>query len=217
MQSIAATISLALRKMDQEAAPREGKSTGLLWYAAHSRPDLKRPQTEPEWSKRVAVLLSEAGYPARCECRYPISGSRQKCDVVVDLPPPKGGKLWLEIKAAWKHWWMNNRGKYGERIYRSYLFSPLLPGLDVAKSHTAALDLRKLETIPREHGTHIGLLLIGFDGEGEYSMLSDVQQFVALAKLKDLRWQMSSDWWEDHHRPGQFVRSWLWTREISSQ
>ena len=195
--------------MDADATTmRNGHPTGLSWYAAHARPELKKPQTEPEWSKRLAALLTESGWASAAECRYPVQGSRQKCDVVIALPG--GGKLWLEVKGAWKQWWQE-RG--GEHIYRSYLLHPLLPGLDKSRTHTAALDLQKLKVITREHGTHTGLLLIGFDGAEP--MQPDVDEFARLAGLDHPSWQSWRDSWPDSRRQGQFVRCWLWVSPIA--
>ena len=148
------------------------------------------------------------------ECRYPVQGSRQKCDVVITLPQDVaggggGGKLWLEVKGAWKQWWLE-RG--GEHIYRSYLLHPLVPGLDKSKTHTAALDLQKLKAITPEHGTLIGLLLIGFDGANP--MQPDVDEFVRLARLDQPPWESWQDCWPDERRSGQFIRTWLWIKPV---
>ena len=194
--------------MDAEATTmRDGHPTGLSWYSAHSRPELKRPNTEPEWSKRLAAMLTQRGWPSTAECRYPVQGSRQKCDVVVTLP--EGGTLWLEIKGAWKDYWLVRGNR---RLYRSYLLHPFVPGLDKSKTHTAALDLQKLNAITRQQGTHIGLLLLGFDGAEP--MQPDVDEFVRLARLHQPAWHSWRDSWPDERRPGQFIRCWLWIREI---
>ena len=68
MAQLGRRIFAALGQMDGEAdTVCDGHPTGLSWYAAHSRPGLKRPRTEPEWSKRLALLLSQRGIPAASE------------------------------------------------------------------------------------------------------------------------------------------------------
>ena len=55
---LAESLFTHLRRMDEEATTvRDGSPTGLSWYGGHSRPDLKKPHTEVEWSKRLAELL----------------------------------------------------------------------------------------------------------------------------------------------------------------
>jgi len=211
ISALASHLFESLRQMDAEAVTmRDGHPAGLSWYGAHTRPDSKKSRTEPEWSKRLAKLLRDRGFLANCEHRYPAPNARKKCDLMISTSESDGGeKFWIEVKGAWKHWWLQ-RG--GERIYHSYLFHPLVAGLDQSKTHTAALDLRKLREITRTVGTHIGLLLVGFDGENP--MDPDVQDFVRLAKLDDRAWQMHKDSWPDTRRDGQFVRCWCWLREV---
>lgn len=212
-EQIGEAIFSALRQMDAEAETvRDGHATGLWWYGAHARPESKRSRTEVEWSKRMASLLNERGVTAKCEHRYPSSraGNRQHVDVLITLPAEfGGGRLWLEVKGAWKQYWLE-RGS--ERIYRSYLFHPLVAGLDATKTHTAALDIEKLKGISPTHGSHVGFLLIGFDGEEP--MEGDVREFARLAGIDAQPWQCVLDAWEDVRRPGQHVRCWLWVRAV---
>jgi hypothetical protein len=141
MSPLAPALLKCLREMDLEAClPRGASPTGLAWFGGHREPEKKRPRTEPCWSQRLAELLPAHGFPAQAEVRYP-SAPRDKCDVVASLPD--GSAVWVEVKGAWKEYW---RGK-SELIYRSYLLHPLVPGLDTSKSHTAALDLVKLNRL----------------------------------------------------------------------
>jgi len=207
LDQLPATIFACLRRMDAEATTiRNGAPTGLNWYAAHARPELKKPQTEPEWSKRLARLLTDAGVPTRAEVPYP-HDRRKRCDVVVTLPDDSG-RVWIEIKGAWKHWW-SQRGGLG--IYRSYLFHPLLPGL-IAKSHTVPNDLRKLSHLTPADARAAAMLLIGFDTP-ECSMDEDVEELVRLAGLHEPDWMIATDEWHDPWRSGQLVRCWYWTRD----
>ncbi len=144
-----------LRKMDAEACdPCEGIATGLNNYGAHYDPTKWR--TEVSWSKRCAELWPAYGYGATAEVSYPVR-PRTKCDDVVEMP--NGQKLWLEIKGAWKDYWLTKNGMW---FYRSYLFHPLLPDLDKSKTHTAALDIEKLRPLAPPHADYVGLLLLGF-------------------------------------------------------
>src|SRR5207302_821765 len=129
------TLLGILKQMDSEAnVSKDGYPTGLAWYGGYFRPDCKRPPTETSWTQRLSQLLTEAGIATKAECRYP-GQTRCKCDNVVQLSD--GRRLWMENKGAWKEYWRSNGGL---GIYRSYLFHPLLPGLD-PKTHTVPLDL----------------------------------------------------------------------------
>ena len=206
-KQFADVVFAALRRMDFEACPKEdGTPRGLNWYGPYRRPELRRPQTEPCWSQRLAELLTEAGFPTRPEVPYP-KAPRLRCDNVVTLPD--GTLLWLEIKGAWKSWWLK---KGGEGIYRSYMFHPLLPGL-VAKSHTAAQDILKLKQLTPASAEYIAFLLIGFDSRTK-SMDGDVSELAALASLDKRPWSVARATWGDAHRADERVSCWLWQRPV---
>ena len=156
-ETIASTLFALLRQMDQEASTVcKGHPTGLQDYGRHARPELKRPQNEPEWSKRLARLLTERGLPSSAEVKYP-HDPRKKCDVVATLGP--GQRLWIELKGACRDYWRKQGGMY---IYESYLFHPLKEGLD-DKSHTVPRDIEKLARLHPPEAQQLGLLLIGFE------------------------------------------------------
>jgi hypothetical protein len=210
---IPAMLFGALRQMDAEATTsRNGQPTGLNWYGGHARPHLKKPQTEPCWSKRLAELLTERGLPTTAEVPYPSStgGRRRKSDLVITLP--SGQRFWIEVKGAWKAYWAAT-GKLG--IYRSYL--AYRPGSNLlAKSHTAALDLDKLASLGRHDATHVGLLLVGFDS-GAFPMQNDIDAFCQREKLDRPPWKLNSATWPDARRPNESVRCWFWWRHTSSR
>jgi hypothetical protein len=195
-----------LYRMDQEADTLypTGNPTGLHDYGKHARPEQKRPQTEPNWTKRLSVLLPARAIPTTPEVHYP-DDSGCKCDLVVSLPG--GVEFWLEIKGAWKQWWIENGSDW---IYRSYFFHPLVPGLD-PKTHTVPLDLEKLRRLRPPHATHVGSLLVAFDSESA-PVESDVAELVRLAGLASEPWTTDRAWWPDARRPGRFVKCWLWRR-----
>ena len=210
MSDLASKLFKALRQMDSEAnVDRNGHPTGLNWYGGDARPELKRPQTEPEWTKRLAKILPAMGLPTKAEARYPglPAGRLNRCDLVIT--ESDGGRLWLEIKGAWTTYWVH---KGSEGIYRAYLFHPVLPDLP-PKSHTAALDVKKLSALTPSDAQAVGLLLIGFDSIS-VPMSGDVGELARLVRLDTAPWRLWSDTWEDPWRPDCSVRCWLWRRPV---
>jgi len=118
--------------------------------------------------------------------------------------------FWLEIKGAWKEYWRTR----SEWIYRSYLLHPLAPDLDKSRTHTAALDLRRIETLSRDNATHVGLLIVGFDSHAA-PMDDDIEEFATLAEINDQPWLLRHDAWSDEHRQGERIRLWLWMRKVA--
>lgn len=208
MRRFAKVVFDALRQMDAEAsARRNGEPTGLLWYGGHYRPDLTKPQTEPCWTKRLAELLPTLGYPASAEVAYP-TAPRSRCDLNATLPG--GEKVWLEIKGAWKQYWIENKRPW---IYRSYLLHPLAPHLD-PKTHTVPLDLQKLALLRRQDGDVAACLLVGFDANSA-PMLHDVDELKRLSGLNRSYWEESSTVWADPYRPDGQISCWLWWRGMA--
>jgi len=210
MQKLFTTIFRLLKRMDMEANKLvRDQHTGLYWYGGYAKPEQKKPQTEACWTKRLAELLREEGYQVKDETQYPglPKGRKNRCDLVIELSD--NGKLWLEIKGAWKSYWYSRKK---QSIYKSYLFYPLKPGL-MEKSHATALDLEKLEQIRPPYGTCTGLLLIGFDSM-EYPMDNDITEFIRLAGLDNSPWESAYDGWDDAYRDGERVRCWGWWRLI---
>jgi len=210
MESFTYALFRSLRRMDDEANVRiDGHPTGLAWYGGYFRPDFKKPQTEPSWSKRLAQLLPSEGYPCVDSVPYPHpSLKRCKCDIVAMLSD--GHRVWIEIKGAWKEYWRQNRREW---IYRSYLLHPLVGGLD-AKSHTVPIDLDRLKSIRSTDGSGVGCLLVGFDSD-EAPMDQDVEELQRLAGLNRDPWMTSTTCWQDAYRPGCHVRLWFWHRGVA--
>ncbi len=184
-------IVTALRAMDAEAQPINGKPTGLNWYGRWARRDLKRPQTEVEWTRALAQRMScqrEVAYPA---------DARKRCDLVVD-------GCWIEVKGLWPAWWAAR----GQRsIYEAYLFDPLKPYPALGKDHTAARDLLKLQGLSAVDAPAVGLVLIGFDTVAA-PCDTDVDEFARLAGLGG--WWHGHDSWPDAQRLGEAVKAWGW-------
>jgi hypothetical protein len=208
METVANALFATLRQMDKEACGQyHGFPTGLNFYGGHRRPELKRPPTETSWTQRLAELLPDHGFPTQAEVHYP-SKPRWKCDDVLTLPT--GGKLWLEVKGAWKKYWMD-RDKL--RIFHSYLlYHPDASGMD-PKSHTVPLDLDKLSTLTREHAEAIGMLLLGFDSVDD-PMDDDVSRLVNFSKLDRKPWCAFSTSWPDPSRKGERIAIWYWQRPV---
>jgi len=208
MTSIADAVFKAIRKMDDEAcSPNDGEPTGLSWYGGYFRPQCSRPPTETSWTRRLAQLLPKYGFPTKREVSYPNAPSL-RCDNVIQVAG--GGKLWLENKGAWKDYWIQ---KKNEKIYRSYLLHPLVPGLDQTKTHTVPLDLQKLYSLRRPEADYIGFLLLGFDSE-DAPMDADVEELVRLAGLRRSPWTQATTGWQDRYRPRCRVLAWLWQRPV---
>jgi hypothetical protein len=206
MQALAQQILGSLRAMDAEAVPRsDGKLTGLWWYGGHARPELKRPQTEVEWSRRLAALLSNAGYTTRRETAYP-GTPRDRCDLVALLPD--GRRVWIEVKGAWKDYWVARRG---HAIFRGYLLHPLVPYPALGKRHTAALDLEKLGRLGPSSADLVAFLLVGFD-RPDAPLDADLAEFVGLAGLGRDPWSGATDSWTDVQQRG--VHPHVWWREV---
>jgi hypothetical protein len=202
MDALGATILTALRRMDAEAGPRaDGKATGLWWYGGHARPELKRPQSEVEWSRRLGVLLADAGYATRREVPYP-DKPRDRCDLVVALRD--GRRLWLEVKGAWKDYWLR---KGGAGIFRSYLLHPLVPCPSMGKSHTAALDLVKLRRLGPDVADVVAFLLVGFD-TADAPLAPEFDELASSAQLGVAPWTGTADSWSDSQGRGVHVCLW---------
>jgi hypothetical protein len=206
MKAFADTLFSALRQMDAEASGLfNGAPTGLNFYGGHYRPKLKRPPTETSWTRRIAELLTAAGYPTRTEFHYP--GTKLRCDNVVTMPD--GTILWLENKGCWKQYWIDQGGV---GIYQSYLLHPLKPGL-LEKSHTVPRDLAKLRKLAKPIADRVAYLLLGFDSETA-PMLGDIDELVKLAGLDTAPWIGFSRSWQDVYRPGKRNHAWLWTADV---
>ena len=184
-------IVTALRAMDAEAQPVDGKPTGLWWYGGWARRDLKRPQTEVEWTRALAQRLN-----CRREVSYP-ADPRKRCDLVA-------AGCWIEVKGLWPAYW---EGLGKRSIYEAYLFDPLKPYPALGKDHTAARDLVKLRTLSATNAPFVGLVLIGFDTVAA-PCDADVAEFACLAGLGD--WWHGHAAWPNAQRPGEAVQVWGW-------
>lgn len=210
VETLRGSILRHLRAMDAEAVPRaDGRATGLWWYGGHARPELKRPQTEVEWSRRLAALLAAEGYGVRREVPYPGPGTGrpERCDLVLVLRD--GRRAWIEVKGAWKDWWL---ARGGEAIFRAYLLHPLVPAPSLGKGHTAALDLAKLGRLRREHADAVALVLVTFDTD-DAPAEPDLGEFERLAKLG--AWDGSRARWDDPHAPARRVDVRVWSRGVA--
>ena len=181
----------ALKAMDAEAQLVNGKPTGLNDYGRWARQDLKRPQTEVEWTRELARRLNckrEVGYP---------SVPKKRCDLVME-------NCWIEVKGLWPAYWEKMGGR---SIYEAYLFDPLKPYPSLKKSHTAARDVAKLRSLPAAEAPVVGLVLIGFDTIAA-PCDEDVKEFTKLTGLET--WWQGSASWADAYLPGQTVKVWGW-------
>jgi len=212
MTDLTSLIFQILRQMDAEAEPTaDGVPTGLNWYGGHARKELKKPQSEPEWSKVIAARLRAQRFNAEAEVRYPDTESagagRKRCDVVVT--DDAGRRTWIEIKGAWRTYWEQSGSLL---LYRSYLLHPLVDGLD-PKTHTVPLDMKKLAALRKPDADEAVILLVGFDS-AESPMDDDVAELASLAGLDEAPWSLATDEWDDAQRSGERIRCWLWRRPV---
>ncbi len=200
--SIMQALVRHLQAVDTEAVPLEdGCPTGLWWYARHcSREAVAQPRSyrnEEKWSRRLECLLMEEGIDASTEVRYP-TPPRRRCDLVIQWP--SAGRLWLEVKGAWKH-----RDRYGK-----------LPNNPYGKHlHAAGKDLVKLTTLGQNVADHLGMLVIGFDTSIDPISEADVKRVRSGCKLDS--WVEQYADWSDRYRPDGKVRVWLWLRPVAKQ
>lgn len=211
-ESVASIVFASLRAMDREATHgrASGQPCGLCDYAYFVRPELKRPQNEVEWSKRITADLIGAGLNSSDQLYYPsyaiLPGfKRQRCDVVV--PVRGGGRLWLELKGSWRNYWGGT-----SKIYRSYLLHPLVANLDESKKHTVPLDLRRLARLRHPDATHVAELLVSFESMAD-PVADEIDTLRRLAGLHE--WSEHLDSWESPTVPDQRVRCWFWWREVT--
>lgn len=202
-------IIVILKAMDAEADQSvRGHPTGLWWYGAHCErrngSHMRRPRTEPWWSRDLAERLTTCGHPARAEVPYPLH-PRLHCDVVISLPT--GGRLWLELKGAWKTWWADQKK---EQVFRSYL----LDEPTTSRSHTARGDILKLAKIPGEPHGFSAFGLIGF-ARCDQPMTAEVQELTQVTGLNDPSWTHRHATWVGQHDAREHVSVWLWGRPMS--
>ena len=172
----------------------DGKPTGLSWYGGWARRDLKRPQTEVEWTRSLAQRL-------KCQREVPYPDMpKKRCDLVVD-------GCWIEVKGLWPAYWATR----GQRsIYEAYLFDPLKPYPSFMKDHTAARDLIKLRSLSAKDAQAVGLVLVGFDTV-DAPCDTDVAEFARLADLGSW-WHVHAAWTETQQL-GDVVKVWGWFTE----
>lgn len=184
-----------LRDIDAEAMPVEGDyPTGLWWYTGHLDRDRKSRKvlnSEVEWTRRMAELLPGNKHSLRAsEQKFP--GSRQRCDVVIDIGKPK--PFWIEVKGAW----------------RAY-FDPPKPNKAYEKHlHAAAADVEKLQTLTPSDACGIAFVLVGFD-QPKLPITAEHLDIVC-AKVTDPDWTSSSVEWDIKGRVNFRTRLWIWSR-----
>jgi hypothetical protein len=207
--AVADIVLRALRAMEDEADTIScGLRSGLRDYATHCG----SAKSERSWSAGLARHLSDFGMSSETECPYP--KSRKKCDVVATTP--KGERVWLEVKAAWKAYFVDSPviTRNQRAFYQGYLFGPLRPGL--ARSHSAAQDIDKLEKLSIHHASFVALVLIGFD-ETNGTIECDLSEFAKLAGLRRRGWRIAGPAiWSDRNGDACRTCCWvLWRRPVS--
>jgi hypothetical protein len=188
------TIVQWLKQLDAEAVPLpNGNPVGLWWYARHLRRDEAKPKNcrnEEDWSRRIKDLMTAQGIPATCERFYPAPPKR-RCDLVIEWPGL--GRVWLEVKGAWRH--NDSGGTLKNPSYRKHLCA-------------ATDDLDKVCSLDSATAEHVGLLLIGFDTSDEPISEDDVELVGSNARRQG--WIKQQVSWPDLNRRNGRIHVWLW-------
>ena len=130
---------------------------------------------------------------------YPVVAGRrrqQRCDLVLSWP--NLGRIWMEVKGAWRH---NDRpGLQRNGSYLKHL-------------HSAAEDAAKLLRVDTTAADYLALLLIAFDQQGDPIPASDID--VVRQQTRARGWREQSTSWNDSFRPAGKVMIWLWTAPVT--
>jgi hypothetical protein len=102
------SIAQDLKALNEEAIPlADGTVTGIWWYHRFLQGTGPKPGKYKNEEKLFAALvdrMSRRGLQPLIEQCYPSERrgrGKQRCDVVLDHP--ELGRLWLEVKCAWRH------------------------------------------------------------------------------------------------------------------
>lgn len=114
MYELFSIITEELRKIDADAKPlADGTPTGVWWYHRYLQGDGPRPkkyQNEEKMFDALAQRLQHRGITVQTETAY---YDGRWCDLLVTWP--EVGRVWIEVKCAWKH---NDRnGREGNQNY----------------------------------------------------------------------------------------------------
>jgi hypothetical protein len=186
----------SLRAINAEATPlADGKPTGLCWYQGHlGRLGGRRTRRHEEsWFPPLVERFAQANVDAKPECLYP--PPKRRCDLRVAWPAL--GRIWLEIKGAWR--FTDAVGKARNGAFKKHLYS-------------TAADADKLLTLTRADADHVSLLVVGFDNERW--PINPVEHIGIIRRRLDPAWIETADEWPDPHRPGGHVRCWMWLRPV---
>jgi hypothetical protein len=192
---IAHAMFEALRDMDKCC------STGLCNFVSRSPFAGLRRKDEAAMTWGLTERLQEKWKVQQREHSYPSGGG--ECDRVIELHD--GGRIWLELKLAWRVWFYKQVTYNQERTYRGYLDGS-------HHSHSFVGDFAKLERITAKDARYLAVLLIGFDGR-DGRMTRDVNTLLESQRLQQRGWQFESDSWPSSQSDECWHRCWLVWRD----
>lgn len=149
----------------------------------------------------VHQKLGSAGHRLAWEVPYP-DDRRRKCDLVMDAAPT--GRLWLELKLAWKAWF----NCHGGATHSNSSYLPYLQG----KHHTHSFrhDFEKLATASLPEGDCRAVFLIGFDWV-QAPMDAEVVSVVQAARGENGPWIAATErHWQDRRCRDFRISVWSW-------
>jgi hypothetical protein len=206
-RSLGAFLVEGIKTIDRECSTLiNGVEAGLCnvkrQFADAARDGTKKKLREENLiSWRLKTLMDKVGIQVATEKKYP--GCNKKCDLVILADE---GRIWIEVKLAWKNWF-NCKGTEGTSSnYKGYLFGDLShPGT----SH----DFHKLERLTSDNARRLGLLLIGFDSLRK-SMQHDIDDLAEQEKLADRGWAIGHhDAWLDRRNEQFRINCWFWSKD----
>jgi hypothetical protein len=197
----------SIYEIDQECdTPCNGMEYGLvnvkLQFGGCARKEVGKKLTEETLIACLAgKKLAEAGWTADREFPYP-EQRRKKCDLVFQLNA--GGRLWLELKLAWKAW--VNCSAPPTYSNRSYL--PYLRGMN--HDHSFRGDFDKLSAAKLPPTDYRAVCLVGFDYVHD-PMDKEVAAVVRESCGIHRRWRLGSHKSWDERRGTDFrINAWAW-------
>jgi hypothetical protein len=206
LREIGQLLLRPLEEMDREATkPYKDRPHGGLGVDAWYVDDVPLGRYEIAWEKALCGRLNQHGYHSAWQVPFP-QDPRKKCDIVTSVD---GKKMWIELKSAWKAWIdEKNTFRTNNRSFKPYLFGK-------GKTHSAAGDIRKLETLTKPDADYLGGLLVGFDSVTD-PMDPEVSERIAEMDMIDKGWEVAGPHtWADLNNPACRHACWFWFREAA--
>jgi hypothetical protein len=144
------------------------------------------------------------------EWELPYTATRSKsCDLVISLP--HSGRLWLELKLAWKAWFnCASKPVYSNSVYRSYLQG-------INRTHSFRQDFEKLGGDHWPAGDYRAICLIGTDCV-KAPMDQEVHAVVQSVSEEGGHWELAIErHWLDRRCSDFRLNVWIWVLPPSTK